>query len=252
MIASARSMYILNRLNELGVIDYKSIAAELNISEATVRRDFEKLEQQGKLKRVQGGAMRSEGMDERIDNAELTMRGKRMLNSTEKLAVARAAAERVKDGECVFLDVGTSIAPLAELLYAKRVQLVTYSNLVLQRLADTRCDLFIVGGKYDPIDSMFIGPIAQNMLRQYHFDHSFIGCIGVDLHADTVFTTEMECMRMKQIAMECASSSYLLLDATKLQKRGFFRVGGLSEFDAVFCNTPAEPVRLPPNFVLID
>ena len=251
MIASARSMYILNRLNERGVIDYKSISMELNISEATVRRDFEKLEQQGKLKRVQGGAMHPTG-GESQGEAELTMREKRALNNAEKLAVARAAAERVKEGECVFLDVGTSIAPLADLLYAKRVQLVTYSNLVLQRLADRRCELFVVGGKYNFIDGMFVGPVAESMLRMYHFDHAFIGCLGADIQLDTVFTTEMECMRMKQIAMECASSSYLLLDASKLQKRAVFRVAGLSEFDAVFCNRPAEPIRLPPNFVVVD
>jgi len=251
MIASARSMYILNCLNERGVIDYKSIAAELSISEATVRRDFEKLEQQGRLKRVQGGAMQLNGPDG-AGEAELTMRSKRALHNAEKLAVARAAAERVKDGECVFLDVGTSIAPLADFLSAKRVQLVTYSNLVLQRLADRKCDLFVAGGKYDYIDGMFVGPVAENMLRMFHFDHAFIGCLGADIRLDTVFTTEMECMRMKQTAIQCAASSYLLLDASKLSKRAAVRVAGLSEFDTVFCNRPAEPMRLPPNFVLVD
>ena len=52
MIASARNLYILKRLNESGIVDYKSIAGELGVSEATVRRDFEKLESQGKLRRV--------------------------------------------------------------------------------------------------------------------------------------------------------------------------------------------------------
>ena len=53
MIASARSLYILRRLNEAGIVDYKSIASELGVSEATVRRDFEKLESQNIAKKVQ-------------------------------------------------------------------------------------------------------------------------------------------------------------------------------------------------------
>ena len=56
MIASERKLYIMNCLNEKGIINLKEIARELAISEITVRRDFEKLEKEGKLKRVQGGA----------------------------------------------------------------------------------------------------------------------------------------------------------------------------------------------------
>jgi DeoR/GlpR family transcriptional regulator of sugar metabolism len=252
MIASARSVYIINRLNESGIIDYKSIAAELEISEATVRRDFEKLENQGKLKRVQGGAMLSENMDELLGKAELTMVTKRGLNSLEKLAAAKAAFSRVKDGECVFLDSGTSIEPLADLLITKKVQIVTYNSLVLHRLADIPAELFVIGGKYMPMDKMFVGPIAENMLRNYHFDHAFIGCSGLDLPSDTVFTTEMECMRMKQIAMSSASRNYLLVDASKLQKKGVFRFAGIGQFDTVYCCPPPANVKLPANFEVVD
>ena len=70
MIASERKLYIMNRLNEKGIINLKEIARELAISEITVRRDFEKLEKEGKLKRVQGGA----ALEEVLEDAELTMK----------------------------------------------------------------------------------------------------------------------------------------------------------------------------------
>lgn len=133
MIASARNLYILKRLNESGIVDYKSIAGELGVSEATVRRDFEKLESQGKLRRVQGGAVPSGTSGTGFD-AELSIRAKNNLNTQEKQLVARVAAENVEPGECVYLDTGTSIAPLAQFLLAKPIRIVTCNNLVLQRV----------------------------------------------------------------------------------------------------------------------
>jgi DeoR/GlpR family transcriptional regulator of sugar metabolism len=251
MIASARSLYILSHLTQHGIIDYKSIAMELGISEATARRDFEKLEKQGKLKRVQGGAMRSGGLDN-TPNVELTMRSKRMLNSREKLAVAKAAAEEVRDGECVFLDIGTSIAPLADLLIHRHVRIVTYSNLVVQRTTlETVAEVFVIGGKFVVPDGMFVGPMAENMMGNFHFDRAFIGCSGYSLAANTVYTTEMECMRMKQLATANSTHSYLLLDTTKLKKTGVFSVAGAEKYEKVFINTLPETCKLPPNFVQV-
>lgn len=252
MIASARVMYILNRLNECGVVDYKSIALELGVSEATARRDFEKLEHQGKLKRVQGGAMRSEGFGEGVSNAELTMRYKRNLNSHEKRKIAQRAAELVRDGECVFLDVGTSISPLAEILMHRPVQLITYSNLAVQKfLPGVAAEVFVIGGRYHISDGMFVGPFAEKMLKCFHFQHAFIGCSGVHLESNTVFTTEMECMRMKQLGMEAAERAHLLLDQTKLKKTGLFRVSGLESFETVFIDAIEDAEAMPKNFVMV-
>lgn len=252
MIASARSMYIIGRLNDRGIIDYKNIAAELGVSEATARRDFEKLEKQGRLKRVQGGAMRSVGLENASPNAELTMRSKRALNSREKLAVAKAAAAEVKEGECIFLDSGTSITPMADLLMRKHVRIVTYSNLVVQRMSsETVADVFVIGGKFAVMDDMFVGPIAESQMSNFRFDRAFIGCTGFNIAGNTVYTTEMECMRMKQLAMANASHSYLLLDASKLKKTGVFNVAGADAFEKVFINEPTVDSELPGNFVIV-
>jgi DeoR/GlpR family transcriptional regulator of sugar metabolism len=252
MIASARSLYILNQLMQRGIIDYKGIAQELGISEATARRDFEKLERQGRLKRVQGGAMRSSDLQD-TPNVELTMRSKRMLDAREKLAVSRAAAAEVRDGECVFLDVGTSIAPMADLLMHKRICIVTHNNLVVQRIAlEAVAEVFVIGGKFAVTDGMFVGPMAESMIQNFHFDRAFIGCTGFSLTANAVYTTEMECMRMKQLATANASHSYLLLDSSKLNKTGVFSMAGAETYEKIFINTLPDKRSLPPNFVQVD
>lgn len=64
MLASERTRYIISQLHSKGIINLKDIAKELNISEATVRRDFEKLENEGRLTRVTGGAKLNEHGEE--------------------------------------------------------------------------------------------------------------------------------------------------------------------------------------------
>ena len=109
MLASERTRYIISQLSKKGIINLKDVAKELSISDATVRRDFEKLENEGKLKHVTGGATLSDNADDH-GSAELTMRAKKLINYDGKIRAARAASEQVNDGECIFIDGGTSAA----------------------------------------------------------------------------------------------------------------------------------------------
>lgn len=252
MIASARSVYILKRLNEAGIVDYKSIASELGVSEATARRDFEKLEAQGKLRRVQSGAMRPDGVDAGFD-AELSIRAKHNINHEQKARVARMAAEEVQPGECVFLDMGTSIAPMAPTLLAKQILIVTCNNMVLHRVTpDTKAEVFSLGGRVVPRDQMVIGPMTESNLEQFTFTRAFIGCTGLSIPGNIVYETDMECMRLKQVAMKNAERSYLLADQTKLSRVGVLRFAGLSAFEKIYLDGSRPEGDVPANLVFTD
>lgn len=237
MIASERRLYILQSINDKGVINLKEIARELKTSEATVRRDLEKLEGEGKLVRVLGGATAHTGPESLINTVKLTMRSKAGIRQPEKAAVAKAAAELVKDGDSVFLDCGTSIAPVADWLLSRPVRIVTYSTLVLQRLGP-KTNLILLGGEFSESHSMLTGALAEQMLKQFHFDHAFIGCYGVSLSEGKCFQRDVASTNMKRIGIAKAEHSYLLLDDSKLEKHGFFSFAQMSAFDRVFCNMP--------------
>jgi DeoR/GlpR family transcriptional regulator of sugar metabolism len=253
MIASERRMYIMTNLNVKGVVNLKEVASELNISEATVRRDFENLEKDGKLKRVLGGATLTEELPYAPDNAELTMKQKitSHINMDKKDEVARYASQYVKDGECVFIDGGTTLVPLISYLASKRIKIVTYNHLILKKLTNPVAEVFIVGGVYLPYYSMSVGAIAQDMLKQFHFDHAFIGCSSVDLEEQVAYTTEMESLAMKKIAMENSKHNYLLIDSNKMDMRGFYKFKTVDSFEAIICNNFSTEFIIPDNFVLV-
>ncbi len=252
MIASARNLYILRRLNEAGIVDYKSIASELGVSEATVRRDFERLESEGKLRRVRSGAVRS-GDEEGEFDAELSVRSKNTVNTREKLLVATAAAQVVQSGESVFLDVGTSILPLASLLLAMPIRVVTNNHAVLQRVTPkSRAEVFSLGGQLMPADQMIVGTIAERTLENFAFDRAFIGCMGLDAENNTVYETDMEGMRLKEIAIKNARFSYLLADRSKLYKVGLFRFSGLDAFERVYLDGPRPNGKFADNVIFVE
>ncbi len=250
MIASQRSMYIMEQLAQKSVIDLKEIAKALNASESTIRRDIERLERQGKLKRVLGGAELTDTQDTSI--AEWTMRQKHNLNAEAKRLVAARAAEFVKDGECVFIDGGTSLAPLIRLLSKRQVRIVTNNHLILREIINPEATIITIGGIYLPHFHMTVGALAEGMLSNFHFDHAFIGCSGVDIEKGMSYTSEIDTINIKRIAAEYAERKYLLIDASKLHFKAFCKCIPLDEFDLVLCNAIDEKVRLPENFLIVN
>lgn len=254
MIASQRSIYIMEQLKKKSVIDLKEIAKAVNASESTIRRDIERLEKQGKLKRVLGGAELANLPAPDTDVAELTMamRQKSNMHMEEKLLVARRAVEFVKDGDCVFLDGGTSGACLMESLAQKRICLVTNNQLALQRAVNPVATIVSIGGIYLPHFNMTVGALAEGLLGNFHFNHAFITCSSVNLAEGMCYTSELDTIGIKRLATQYADNSYLLIDSSKLSFRAFCKCMPLDSFDRVLCDAVDPDVELPENFMIVN
>lgn len=238
MIAAERKLYIMKQLQEKTVINLKQMAVEIGASEITIRRDLEKLENAGKLVRVPGGAML-----EQLDSAEMTMREKESINSEEKHMVAEHVAKLIKPGECIFLDGGTSIAPVIEYIADMEITIVTYNLLILRKLINPVAKIHIIGGLYLPYFGMNVGPEAQESTKNFHYDRAIIGCSGISLEHGLSYITNLDSMLIKKIAMESSDKSYLLIDSTKLEKPSFLKFEELEAFDEVFCNQPEKAIK---------
>lgn len=253
MLSAERTRYLLQKLIAEGMISVKDVAKELDISETTIRRDLIELESEGKLRRVHGGAIKGEIARILSDDAELTMIERVSINYEKKFQIAKRASEFVKDGECVFIDGGTSTAPLIEYLSSRKIKIVTHSDLIVRQLINPIAEVFVVGGKYLPNYSMTVGPIAQNILQQFNFDRAFIGCAGIGLEEKTVYTAEAETRAIKEIAIQNSLHNYLLIDDSKLNVRGFCKFTSTDRFEVIFCNAAETlPEELPDNVEIIQ
>ena len=211
MIATERFDYILKKLEQETTVTIKDIATSLHVSEATVRRDFERLEQKGLALRVRAGATKVDSPS--LGNvAPLITSEKLTEHMEEKNAIAKFAAGLIEDGQCIFLDGGTSVAQLIDFIQDKRVKIVTPNLLIPRKLTNMDMDIFLIGGRY------------------MHF------------HESTV----------KEVAMRCAEKSVLLADSSKIGKTSVCRFSPISSFDNVIIFEPESiSIDLPSNFTII-
>lgn len=253
MFSAERQKYIIDMLNGSGIVHVKNLAHEFNTSETTIRRDLLKIEKDGYCQRVHGGAIRNYSKGVLSDEIELNVSDKTKLNCNEKIRVCKEAAKLVKDGDCVFIDGGTSLVPLIDYLAQRRIKIVTHSDLIVRKIVDPVAEVYVIGGKYIPKYAMTIGPVAYDTMRQFNFDIAFIGCTGVSLKDNLVFTAEMETRSVKDIAIKNATKKYLLIDHSKLTLRGFTKLADMSEFDQIFCDYEESiSVDVPENWIWVE
>lgn len=236
MIPSERMQFILQELREHKIIHVKTIAAKLNTSESTIRRDFINLEKEGKLNRVHGGATLGDGRSIYNSSKEIYVSDRTMVNTEAKEAIAMAIAQKIEDHQCVFIDGGSSLAPLAELLAQRDLSIVSNNVLFIEKLYKAKAEVYFLGGQYLDKYQMTMGPLAMEQLSYFNFDAAFISCSGVSFEKEQAYTAELSTNILKQQVMRQSLHSYLVVDDSKIEMIGFCSIAPLHEFKGIFCN----------------
>lgn len=218
MLPLERQQKILQHLQEFGSIRTMDIATLLNVTDETVRKDFEALEKRGYLIRVHGGATRPLKIREEISLTE-----RQLKNREEKTAIAREAARRIQPNETIFLDASSTVLTLTEFLPDYPLTIVTNALNVFSALdGRPNLDLICTGGLYDSRSRSFIGLIAEQSLRRFNIHRMFFSGSGLHLDRGISETNNRQAV-FKERVVACAEDVVFLADHTKLgQKAAFF------------------------------
>lgn len=229
MLGPERLDKILQLLEQRGAIQVAEVSAALGVSPVTVRRDFERLEAEGGLRRVHGGATRAEGNERR----ERTLGEKSGLRADEKRRIAAHAASLVRDGEVVFLGAGSTSAYLARELGARPITVVTNALNIALRLQEAGMrEVMLTGGHLRGMSMALVGPMAERAFDSVHVDKVFLGADGA--HETFGWTTpnafEAEFNRK---AMTAGDEVIALADSTKFGRAFLARFCSLADVDLV-------------------
>lgn len=256
MLADKRYERIVEITEKQGFVKTKELADLLRVSETTIRRDVEELDSRRRLIRVHGGAKSLAKGSLTTSEDEPLMRDRVTFHAPEKEAIARRAADMVNDGDCVFLDGGTTILPMVPFLKDKKITIVTHSALVVEQFHGGNARLFVLPGDYDTYFSMFTGPVTNTILSRFHFDLCFIGCLGVNVQEGTVLASETVTPAIKRQAMEQANRRILMADSSKMNIRAFYTMADIPEFDLVITDAAIRDVlpddEIPENFLVSE
>lgn len=230
-----RHMEVLRRLREQGPLTVGELCAATNVSAATMRRDLDRLEADGLIDRVRGGAVIRPAA---AVDADAVQRFADVVttNFAPKLAIARRAAALVDDGDVVLLDIGTTTMLVAQLLRGRPITVITSSLAVLDVLReDPTVDLILLGGQVRRSYHSLVGSLTEDALRQVHAAVAFVGASGIRPNGSVVDNTPAE-VPVKRSLIEVSSRSVLVADATKFPGTGALRVCDIDAFDTLVTN----------------
>jgi len=236
MLAIERQKEILAILAKEGSVRVAELARRFDVTEETIRRDFSKLESTGRIIRSHGGAVMTE--------QEETLRPfawREVANEAEKAAIVQAAARRILPDESILLDASTTAWHLAKHLSDISLTVVTNSLQIPIALA-TRENIavHILGGRLGKKSLSFIGPYAEEQLRNYYVDRLFISCEGVDLERGISDRSENQA-HLRRIMLSCAAKKYLLVDHTKFGNRTLSHICPITAFDEIITDSATPP-----------
>ncbi|MFI7407962.1 DeoR/GlpR family DNA-binding transcription regulator [Streptomyces sp. NPDC049627] len=232
MLAERRHQLILRALRSGGPAAVTDLSEQLGVSPATIRRDLVKLEEDGLLTRVHGGAVADEGDQPFAEVAEVRV--------PEKDAIAAHAAAMIEDGQSVLLDIGTTAFRLARQLHGRRLTVITSNLVVYEELADDEgIELVLLGGMVRREYRSLVGFLTEDNLRQLHADWLFLGTSGVRPGGQVMDTTVVE-VPVKRAMIKASDKVVLLADAAKFPGHGMAKVCGPEDLDVVVTNAPVD------------
>lgn len=233
--ASSRHQRLLDVLRLTGFQTVSALAAELDVSDMTVRRDLRKLQESGAVRVVHGGAGLPPG-----SAATGGYEVRAVEHASAKRAIAVAAANLVRPEDTIGVDGGTTTFEMAAALPPTfRGSVVTASVPVIQQLAQRdRIHLVAVGGDLYRASQAFVGPAAVAAIEGLRFRTLFLGASAADRWGLYV-AADIE--RPSKLAlMAAADHVVVLLDASKFASFAPVRLCSWSDVDTVVCDREPE------------
>lgn len=222
-----RKDFILNYLRDSRIGMVHDFSEPLAVSEATIRRDLQELEDLGFLRRIHGGAALAESAIEPLFN------DKKQKNKDSKKRIAEAALTLINDNDRIYLDGGSTILYLARLLnQRKNLTVVTNSILAAATLMDSPHKLVMLGGEFRPISRTLIGALTEPVIEHLQVDKAFMGTIGFSLKMGMTTTASEEAFTKTKI-MQKSNQIILLADSSKLRVDSFAKSGSVGDIDVL-------------------
>jgi DeoR/GlpR family transcriptional regulator of sugar metabolism len=222
--AEDRRSAILDELETKKKIAVADLSRRFGISEVSIRKDLETLEQQGLLQRVHGGAIKKPR-----SVAEAPWQVRMDIQRDKKERIGRAAAQLIQRGDRLIFDSGTTPLQVAMhidpgLLTSGNLTIIT-NSLPVANMIDTQSDtqLIMLGGIYLPNYGVTVGPQTIEHIEKMHADIAFIGTDGLSLSQGVTTTNVLEAEVARTMAL-AANEVVILADSSKIGRKGFITI----------------------------
>lgn len=224
---------ILSQLDLEGKVQVHSLAERFGVTTETIRRDLDRLEKEGRLRKVYGGAVRI-----RAEVEEPTFVKRSLMNPLDKQAIGRLAASLIQDGETVILDNGTTtLEIMRQLKDRSHVTVITNSVPILNcALEQFQGKIIFTGGEVTAAYQASVGITAHELLGQFKVNKAFISAGGLSLPGG-ITDYHLEEALISRKMMERAEESILVADHSKFGVTTFAQIAPMEQISMVLTDS---------------
>ena len=225
-----RRMLILDRLRAEGKVNLNEMAAELQVSSMTVRRDLHLFVEQG-IATISSGTAHLVG--DANQGGLFPSQPRAGSNTAQKQAIGRAAAQHINDGDTIIIDCGSTTLQLLHYLGGKQVTIITNSIPVSALVGrNPAVKLIYAPGEYSPDSTGMVGPLTVDFFHTLRADKAFLGAHGFDATGG-VNEPVLGDATAKRAMLEAAQSSFLLVDSSKYGNVHLMALSRLADYSCV-------------------
>ena len=242
--AALRRDRMLAVIRERDFVRVGELSERFGISEVTVRSDLDALAGRGEVHRIRGGAI-----PRTLPDKERPFEESETSFAEEKVAIGRAAAEMIREGESLLVDVGTTTAAAARALAARTdlENVVVFTNGLKTALelepAHPRVTVVLTGGTLRPLQHSLVEPLAGLILEQIAVKTLLLGCNGVDADGG-VTNINLPEAEVKKRMIAAARRRVVLADSSKIGTVALARLCPIEEVDLVITGAGADPAAV--------
>lgn len=242
MLVAERYEKIVQLVNDRGSIRVSELSELCQVTEETIRRDLDRLEMAGRLRRSHGGAVSIK--DQQPLHPEIPYAEREIIRAEEKRRIAAEAVKLIKPKDRILLDASSTAWYMASSMPDIPLTVLTNSIKVATELAGKeKIEVISTGGILAQRSLSFVGPLAERSLDAYHVDKAFLSCKGVHLERGISESNELQA-RVKQKMVGMADEVIVLADSSKFGVQAFTHVADLADVDSIVTDRSIDPETL--------
>lgn len=237
MLAIERRNAILEKLQAERRVVVSELSILFDVSEETIRRDLEKLENEGYAIKSYGGAVLNENA-----NLDLPFNIRKNKNVVGKQKIAELLSDIIHDGDYLFLDASSTAVAIAKAIkHKKDITIITNSlEIAIELLEVPDCKVISTGGEIVSTAFGLVGHVTDKTIRSYYVDKAIVSSKGFELEKGFTDSDERHANN-KRSMLESAKMKILAIDSSKFDRVAFAKIGDLRDITMIVTDEkPAE------------
>ncbi|WP_134496070.1 DeoR/GlpR family DNA-binding transcription regulator [Microvirga pakistanensis] len=231
-----RQQEIVDLARLQGRVNVDDLAARLEVTQQTIRKDLNELCELRLMTRVHGGAIIASGVE------NVAYEARRLIAQAEKQAIGAATARLIPNNSSLFINIGTTTEEVARALQDHEGLLVITNNLNVANLLyrHPKIDVIVTGGPVRRADGAVIGAAAVDIVRQFKVDYAVIGTSAID-EDGSLLDFDVREVRVSRAIIDNARNVVLVADHLKAERSAPVRIGHLREVDIFVTDALVSP-----------